>query len=60
MFHERIKHIDIRYHFMCDIIAHGDIVMAKVSTHDNPTDMMMKIFLVAKFEYCLDLVSIYC
>ena len=60
MFHERTKHIDVRYHFMCDFIACGDIVVAKVNTHDNPTDMMMKIFLVAKFEYCLDLVSICC
>ena len=36
------------------------IVVAKVSTHDKPNDMMTKIFLVAKFEHCLDLVSIRC
>ncbi|KAG8478019.1 hypothetical protein CXB51_027833 [Gossypium anomalum] len=26
MFHERTKHIDVRYHFVCDIIARGDII----------------------------------
>ncbi|PHT40888.1 hypothetical protein CQW23_19742 [Capsicum baccatum] len=26
MFHERTKHIDVRYHFVREIIAHGDIV----------------------------------
>ena len=53
MFHERTKHIDVRYHFVHDIIAHGDIVVAKVSTHDNLANMMTKILSVAKFEhYC--------
>ena len=60
MFHERTKNIDVWYHFVCDIIACGDIVEGKVSTHDNPTDMMTKTLLVAKFERCLDLVSIHC
>ena len=60
MFHERTKHINVRYHFVCDIIARGDIVVAKISTHDNPADMMTKILLVAKFELSLDLVSIRC
>ena len=60
MFHERTKDIDVRYHFVSDIIAHGDIVVAKVSTHDNPADILTKIPPVAKFVHCLDLVSIYC
>ena len=34
MFHERTKHIDVRYHFVRDIIAQDDIVVCKVSTHD--------------------------
>ncbi|KAG8498762.1 hypothetical protein CXB51_005210 [Gossypium anomalum] len=36
MFHERTKHIDVRYHFVRDIIARGDIVVSKISTHENP------------------------
>ncbi|KAG8498939.1 hypothetical protein CXB51_005359 [Gossypium anomalum] len=42
MFHERTKHIDVRYHFVRDIIARGDIVVSKISTHENPADMMTK------------------
>ncbi|KAG8475340.1 hypothetical protein CXB51_032188 [Gossypium anomalum] len=30
MFHERTKHIDVRYHFVRDIIARGDIVVSKI------------------------------
>ncbi|PHU16006.1 hypothetical protein BC332_17211 [Capsicum chinense] len=55
MFHERTKHIDIRYYFVCEIIGRGDIVVSKISTHDNPTDMMTKTLPSAKFEHCLDL-----
>ncbi|KAG8490593.1 hypothetical protein CXB51_013752 [Gossypium anomalum] len=50
MFHERIKHINVRYHFACDIIARGDIVVSKVSTHDNLTNMMTKSLPITKFE----------
>ena len=28
MFHERTKHINVRYHFVCEIIALGDIVVS--------------------------------
>ncbi|KAF3680915.1 putative heat shock factor-binding protein 1 [Capsicum annuum] len=55
MFHERTKHIDIRYYFVHEIIGRGDIVVRKISTHDNPTDMMTKTLPNAKFEHCLDL-----
>ncbi|KAF3618096.1 hypothetical protein FXO38_33610, partial [Capsicum annuum] len=60
MFHERTNHIDVRYHFVREIIARGDIVVRKISTHDNPTDMMTKTLPSAKFEHCLDLVSVSC
>ncbi|KAG8478904.1 hypothetical protein CXB51_028750 [Gossypium anomalum] len=55
MFHERTKHIDVRYHFVHDIIARGDIVVSKISTHENPADMMTKSLPITKFEHCLDL-----
>ena len=60
MFHERTKHIDIRYHFVRDVIAHGDIVVSNVSTHNNLANMMTKSLPIAKFEHCLDLVGIDC
>ena len=58
MFHERTKHIDIRYHFIREVIARGDISVNKVGTVDNPADMMTKPLPIAKFEHCLDLVGI--
>ncbi|KAG8489015.1 hypothetical protein CXB51_016942 [Gossypium anomalum] len=60
MFHKRIKHINVRYHFVHDIIARGDIVVSKISTHENPADMMTKSLPITKFEHCLDLVGVHC
>ncbi|KAG8472511.1 hypothetical protein CXB51_035267 [Gossypium anomalum] len=60
MFHERTNNIDDRYHFVRDIIARGDIVVSKISTHENPADMMTKSLPITKFEHCLDLVGVHC
>ncbi len=58
MYHERTKHIDIRYHFIQDIISQGTIVVPKVSTHNNPGNMMIKGVPISKFRYCLVLVGV--
>ena len=58
MFHERTKHIDVKYHFVRDIVAQGKLKVCKISTHDNPTDMMTKLVPVAKFELCSNLVGL--
>ena len=49
MFYEMTKHIDVRYHFIGEFIARGDIVVSKVITHDKPIDMMTKTLQITKF-----------
>ena len=41
-FHERSKHIDVRLHFVKDIIDAGEIGVGKVPTKDNPSDILTK------------------
>ncbi|KAG8489524.1 hypothetical protein CXB51_017540 [Gossypium anomalum] len=60
MFHERKKHIDVRYHFVRDIIARSDIVVSKISNHENPADMITKSLPITKFEHCSNLVGVHC
>ncbi|KAG8490426.1 hypothetical protein CXB51_013710 [Gossypium anomalum] len=36
------------YHFVRDIITRGDIVVSKISTHENPADMMTKSLPITK------------
>jgi hypothetical protein len=58
MFHERTKYIDIKYHYVRDVVARGKLQVCKISTHDNSADMMTKLVPVAKFELCSSLVGI--
>jgi hypothetical protein len=58
MFHKRIKHIDVKYHYVRDVVDKGKLNLCKISTYDNPADMMTKPIPVAKFELCSSLVGI--
>ena len=42
-FHESTKHIDIRFHFIRDVVEEGAIKVEKVITDDNDADMLTKI-----------------
>ena len=57
MFHERAKHIHVRYHFVLEIITHGDIVMSKAGIQDNYVDMMTKSLPIVTFVHCSNLVA---
>ena len=59
MYHERTKHIDVRYHFIREIISQGTIVVKKIGTSDNPVDMLTKSITLAKFKHCLNLIGIH-
>ena len=55
MFHERSKHIDVRLHFVRDIISRDIIRVEKISTLDNPVDIFTKPVPISKFEDALNL-----
>ena len=54
----REQHVDVEYHYVRDIVEQGKLKVCKISTHDNPADMLTKPVPVAKFELCSDLVGI--
>ncbi|KAM6543936.1 hypothetical protein CsatB_008383 [Cannabis sativa] len=58
VFHERTKHIDIRLHFIRDILASDRVKLIKVSTDDNDADMLTKSLSATKFDHCLKLLNI--
>ena len=47
--HARTKHIDVRYHFVRDVIEEGDISLMKVHTNENPADVLTKVVTSIKF-----------
>jgi len=51
-FHNRSKHIDMRYHWILDALDVGLLELSKVHTDDNGADMMTKTLPRWKFEVC--------
>ncbi|KAE8725113.1 hypothetical protein F3Y22_tig00009009pilonHSYRG00067 [Hibiscus syriacus] len=43
VYHSRTKHIDVRYHFVREIFEEGKILLQKITTSENPADMMTKV-----------------
>jgi hypothetical protein len=58
MFHERSKHIDVKYHYVRDVVAQGKLKVCKISTHDKLADMITKPVPIAKFKLYSSLVGI--
>ena len=58
MFYEKTKHVDVRMHFIRDVIAQGAIVLKKIPMVDNPTNMMTKSIPMIKFKHCLNLIGV--
>ena len=47
----RTKHIDIRYHFVRELIEEGKIEVLYIPGEHNPADMFTKSLARVKFEY---------
>lgn len=56
-FHNRTKHIDIKFHFVREQIEKRNIEVLKVHTSDNASDMLTKIVPQLKLLKCLDIIS---
>jgi len=55
-YHERTKHIDVKLHFIRDVID-SEVKVEKVSIEENPNDMFTKSLSTVKFKHCLDLIN---
>ncbi|MCH99034.1 aspartyl-tRNA synthetase, partial [Trifolium medium] len=58
-YHERTKHIDIRLHFVRDMVESKEIMVEKVASEENPANMNTKSLPRARFKYCLDLINFF-
>ena len=58
IYHARTKHIDIKFHFVREILDEGDIELQKIYTNENPADMLTKVVSGVKFAHCKELLHI--
>ena len=58
MYHARIKHVDVRFHKIRELVFSGELLFEKIHTSENATDILTKIATLKKFNHYLDLINI--
>ena len=54
MFHDKTKHIEVRYHYIRDMVQKGAIKLKYVPTEEQVADLLTKPLAHVKFEYFRD------
>nr|GFA04682.1 retrovirus-related Pol polyprotein from transposon TNT 1-94 [Tanacetum cinerariifolium] len=58
VFHERTKHINVRYHFIREVLEAKTVEVLKVGTEHNDVDALTKVVPRHKLQHCLELLSV--
>ena len=58
VFHDKSKHIEIQYHYICDMVKRGAIKLQYVSTDEQVVDVLTKPLSHVKFEHFRDKLGI--
>jgi hypothetical protein len=58
VFHDRTKHIEIRYHYIRDMVQRGALNFQYISTDEQVVDVLTKPLSRIKFEYFRDKLGI--
>ena len=53
VYHARIKHIDVRYHRIRELVEEGEVKLMKVHTKENQSDALTKVHLRDSFQRCV-------
>nr|GEU44787.1 putative retrotransposon [Tanacetum cinerariifolium] len=56
--YERTKHINVRYHFIREVLEAKTVKVLKVGTEHNVADALTKVVPGRKLQYCLELLSV--
>ncbi|GJU66425.1 hypothetical protein Tco_1252684 [Tanacetum coccineum] len=58
VFHERTKHINVRYHFIREVLEAKTVKVLKVGTEHNAADALTKVVPGRKLQHCLELLKL--
>src|SRR5438105_7139583 len=50
MFHDRSKHIDTRFHYICDLVEDGSVEVEHITTEEQLADLLTKGLGRARFQ----------
>ena len=57
-YHEKIKHIDTKLHFIRNEVSKGVVKMVKIHTDSNLADMLTKVVSTARLKFCLNMTGL--
>ena len=58
VFHAKTKHVDVKYHFIREVLEDKLLQFAKVHTSENPADLLTKGLSSERFAHCRALMGI--
>ena len=58
MYHSQTKHIDIRYHWIREVMDQQLLRLVKIHTKENLADMLTNVVTRDKLELCKDIAEI--
>ena len=58
MYHARIKHIDVTFHKIKELVSSGELLLEKIYTSKNAADMLTKPITTKNFNDFLNLINI--
>ena len=58
VFHDKSKHIEIRYHFIRDMVQRGALKLQYISTDEQVDDVLTKPLSCVKFKHFRDKLGI--
>ena len=58
VFHAKTKHIDVKYHFIRDMLEDKLMKLVKIHTDDNPANLMTKGLPLERFAHCCALMGV--
>ena len=58
VFHSKTKHVDVKYHFIREMLEDKQIQLVKVHLSDNPADLLTKELPGESFAHCRTLLGI--
>lgn len=57
--HSRTKHIDVRHHFVREVIEEGQLKLSHVGTEDMLADVLTKALARPKHEHCVKSIGLF-
>ena len=52
VYHDIIKHVDVRFHFIRILLKNGILSLEKIYTSQSRVDMLIKVVMMEKMKTC--------